>query len=83
MRRFSATVLISLSNGRSTSSSTKHFHCSFSSGLLPCQLDLFLSLLGLESFDSFHVVSKFLVVSYSLTASCECWLPCLKLSLHY
>ena len=83
MRRFSATVLISLSNGASTSSSTKHFHCSFSSGLLPCQLDLFLSLLGLESFDSFHVVSKFLVVSYSLTASCECWLPCLKLSLHY
>ena len=38
-------------------------------------------LLGLESFGSYHLVSEFLVVSYSLIACCECWLPCIKLSL--
>ena len=38
-------------------------------------------LLGLESFGSYHLVSEFLVVSYSLIACCECWLLCIKLSL--
>ena len=37
----------------------------------------------MESFGSFHLVSEFLVVSYSLTACFGCWLPCVKLSLHY
>ena len=47
-------------------------------------LSLFsLSFLGLESFGSFHLVFEFLVVSYSLTAWCEWWLPCEKLSFHY
>ena len=41
------------------------------------------SLFGFESFGSFHLVSKFLVVSYSLTGRCECWLSFVKLSLHY
>ena len=63
------------------------FFCSFSSDFFPCQLDFFfslsLSILGLESFGNFHLVSEFLVVSYSLTAGCECWLPCVKLGLHY
>ena len=45
---------------------------------LSVTLCLSLSLLGFESFASFHLVSEFLVVSYSLTAFCECWLPCVK-----
>ena len=46
-------------------------------------LSLSFSLLGLESFSGFHLVSEFLFVSFSLTACCEYWLPCVKLSLHY
>ena len=40
------------------------------------------SLFGFESFGSFHLVSEFLAVPYSLTACCECWLRSVKLSLH-
>ena len=42
-----------------------------------------LCLLRLELLDSFHLVSRFLIVSCSLTAYCLCWLRCVKLSLHY
>ena len=42
-----------------------------------------LCLLRLELLDSFHLVSRFLIVSCSLTAYCLCWLPCVKLSLQY
>ena len=66
MRCFSTTVLILLSNGPSTISSSKHFFCSFSSDFFPCLHDF--CLLGLQFFGSFHLVSKFLDVSYSLTA---------------
>ena len=77
MRCFSTTVLILLAHGASTISPSKQFFCSFSSDFFPCQLDFSLSCLGRESFNSFHLASEFLVVSYSLTACCECWLPCL------
>ena len=84
MRCFSTRVLVLLSNGASAISSSKYFFVLFLR-LSPCQLDFSLSfsLLGLESFSGFHLVSEFLVVSFSLTACCECWLPCVKLSLHY
>ena len=90
MRFFSTTVLILLSNGAPAISSSKHFFVLFTQtfflvNLISLSLSLSLSpsLLGLESFGSFHLVSEFLVLSYSLTASCEYWLPCIKLSLHY
>ena len=81
MRYFSTTKLILLSNGTSTISSSKHFFYSFSSDFSPCQLDF--SLLGLECFGSFHLVSEFLVLFSSLTTCCKCWWPCVKLSLNY
>ena len=85
MRYFLTAVLILLSNGASTVSSSKHIFCSFSSGFFPFRFDfsLYLFLLGLESFSSFHFVSDFLVALYSLTACWECCSPFVKLSLHY
>ena len=42
-----------------------------------------ISLSVLNFFGSVSLVSEFLVVSCSLTACCECWLPCVRLSLLY
>ena len=85
MRYFLTAVLILLSNGTSTVSFSKHIFCSFSSDFFPFPFDLslYLSLLGLESFSSFHFVSDFLIALYSLTACWECCSPFVKLSLHY
>ena len=79
---FNNIIIILLSNSASMISSSKHFYCPFSSDFFLANL-ISLSLLGLESFGSFYLNSEFLVVSYSLTAYCKCWLPCLKLRLHY
>ena len=83
VRCFLTTVLTLLSNGASTAFSSKHFFFFFLRYFSLPPWFLSLSLLGYESFGSFHLVSEFLVVCYSLTTCYECWLPCVKLSLHY
>ena len=50
--------------------------------IFSCQLDFSLSL-GSWIFWQLSSCFRVLVVPYSLNACCECWLPCVNLSLHY